>query len=127
MRKRPIGLPVILLTILLSLSVLALGVYLIIAIQGKVSVEESIVVTPDSFVVSMYPGETEIQVVEITNNSSIDVIVNLSVTSTPAGLDVIIPDFIEVRSNRTETFDVDIFAPIDIEPGEFTVVVEINR
>jgi len=123
MRKR-----FVLAAILLALLfVTVLGAYLIITITGNVQVEESITITPDSFALTLYPGETQIQEIEATNDSSVDVTINIILTVSSPEIIVTVPDSIKLRSNGTETFDIEVFAPHDIEPADFTITIEINR
>lgn len=113
--------------LLALLFVTAIGAYLIITITGNVQVEESITITPDSFAMTMYPGETQIQEIEIVNSSNIDVTVDINFTVSSPEIIVTVPDFVDIGPNGTEIFDIEIFAPLDIEPSDFTITIEISR
>jgi len=113
--------------LLALLFVTALGAYLIITITGNVQVEESITITPDSFVMVLYPGETQIQEIEVVNSSNIDVTIDIGLTVSSPEIIVTAPDSIKIKPSGTETFDIEIFAPLDVEPNDFTITLEISR
>lgn len=118
--------PILVLLILLLLSGTAYAAYLITTITGEVKVEEAITVSPVSFTMTLYPGESKSQEIELTNASSVAIAVSLNVTVT-GGLDVIVPDSITVKKDKTETFEIEVRAPLDIEPGTYTIKVEVRR
>jgi len=65
--------PILVLLILLLLSGTAYAFYLITTITGEVKVEEAITVTPVSFTMTLYAGESKSQEIKLTNDSSVDI------------------------------------------------------
>ncbi len=90
--------PILVLLILLLLSGTAYAAYLITTITGEVKVEEAITVKPVSFTMTLYPGESKSQEIELTNDSSVDIAVSLEVTASPGGLMVTVPSQSPLRS-----------------------------
>jgi len=100
--------------------------YRIITVQGEITVEESIIVIPESFAIVMYPGEIHDEVITLTNISPVDLTVTPAYT-VPIGLDVTGGSSVTVPANGSVNLTLNIAARTDIEPGLYTVDVGVYR
>lgn len=127
LRKRLLGIPLFVILLVLLIPATVLAAYLIVTITGEVTVEEVITVSPETFTMSLYPGESNNQQISLTNASGVDITVTLTTDVTPVGLTVTVPATVLVAKNKTETFDIMVDAPLDIAPGTFTISVGVSR
>jgi hypothetical protein len=106
---------------------LGMDAYRMITIHGVVTVEEAIVFDKDSFAVTMYPGETHVETITLSNQSSASLTVTPSVATGVNGLVVTAPNSVTVNGNGSTTVDITIAARTDIVPGVFNVDVGLHR
>ena len=121
----------IMLAILLALLVSSLGVavgYRIITVEGTVTVDEAIQLDKETFAVSLYPGETQHEIVTMTNLSSADLPVSLVLTSdTGIGVTVIPSSGIIVPGLSDLAVDVQVRAGTSAAPGVYEVHISLDR
>ena len=117
----------VLLALLFAMGLAYASWYTITTITGKVKVEEAISLDRIEFEASLYPGESTKESFTLTNSSSIPVTVRFEATIEPPGLEVELPGEVEVPAGGQETFDITIKAPPYIEPGEYTIRIDVMR
>jgi len=115
------------------IALLAIGVvyaaYTIINITGEVQVSEAITVSPTSFAVGLYPAESVVEVLTISNAGSEAIEVNFVALVTPPNpeLSVSVPTKVTIPASGSELASITISASKSLEPGLFTVEVGVTR
>ncbi len=107
-------------------SVAVLGLYQVGLITGNVSVIEPITYTPQTFTVSIYPGDTKIQNITVSNSALNPIIVQPSVVVTPtSGLTATLStSLLTIPAAGSVTFSVTLTATTI---GTYTVKVTLTR
>jgi uncharacterized membrane protein len=114
--------------VVLALLVVPLAVvgYRIMTVEGVVTVEEAIQVDPETFAVSLYPGESHTETVTVSNLSSSNLAVSLTTTSTP-GIITSVPTGMAVPGKGSVTFNIVVAANAGAAPGIYEVHIATAR
>lgn len=104
--------------------------YTVLTVQGTVNVDEAISVTPNPFTVPLFPNETFVQTIQLSNAGSEDILVFLSSTvsgPTKTKLTVTHSSQENVAGNGIVSVDVTVVADADIEPGAYLIALDVER
>lgn len=108
----------------------SVAAYLALTATVDVSVDESLSwVTPNTYSVNLFPGESQTLNLIIHNESSADLTVTLKDKVTPKikGLEITLPDTLNALAVANTAFDVVIVATAGVEPGTTQLTIDFER
>jgi uncharacterized membrane protein len=114
---------------LISATLIAYAAYLVTVIPGTVSVNEPISVSPTSFTLTMYAGETQNETITVTNAANAIFTVHISVNATTPNsfVNATAPTSLLVPARGSSAFNVTVVAAPDTPPGNYTFNVTVSR
>lgn len=123
------------LVIAIALAVLVMGgvvlaYYNITSVQGNVTVSEIFEVSPGYWdTLELYPGDSEVLEMTVTNLSPDPKTVQFNASVTPDGLDAVFSggDSDSINGNQTKTYYYNITVPMDAPVASYTVLVNVER
>jgi hypothetical protein len=129
MKYRILGIPVIIAVAAVLIPLVAFAAYLIVTLTGQVTVKESITVTPTTFTASMYPGESSVQSLALSNASSVATDVSFTSSISPVTSEVTLnaPNKVTVPATGSAMAQVSVVASKSAAPGTYTVSIGLTR